>query len=110
MIIIEHFLYQKDNDFELHLKRKPNSWFVNNNFNDGSKAWQANMNTQPVFNEYKAVTFMHLCFSKREDQCSQATKEATKKALENNLHHYETTQTNSQAYISKRECSVKEKS
>ena len=28
----------KDNDFELHLKRKPNSCLVNNYFNDGLKA------------------------------------------------------------------------
>ena len=32
----------KDNDLELHLKRKLNSFFVNNYFDFGLKAWQAN--------------------------------------------------------------------
>ena len=33
----------KDEDLELHLKRVPNSCFVNNYFDVGLKAWQANM-------------------------------------------------------------------
>ena len=33
----------KDGNLELHLKRKPNSCFVNNYFDVGLKAWQANM-------------------------------------------------------------------
>ena len=48
----------KDNDLELHLKRKLNSFFVNNYFDFGLKAWQANMDIQPIFNEYKAVIYM----------------------------------------------------
>ena len=54
----------KDEDFELHLKRLPNSCFVNNCFDVGLKAWLANMDIQPVFNEYKAVTYMCQHFSK----------------------------------------------
>ena len=46
----------KDKNLELYLKRQANSCFVNNYF--GLKAWQANMDIQPVFKEYKAVTFM----------------------------------------------------
>ena len=42
----------KDEDLELHLKRKPNSCFVNNYFDVGLKVWQANMDIQSVFNEY----------------------------------------------------------
>ena len=45
----------KDDDLELQLKRQSNSCFVNNYFDIGLKAWQANMDIQPVFNEYKAV-------------------------------------------------------
>ena len=48
----------KNEDLELHLKREPNSCFVNNYFDIGLKAWQANMDIQPVFNEYKAVTYV----------------------------------------------------
>ena len=33
----------KDEDLERYLKRKPNSDFVNNYFDVGLKAWQANM-------------------------------------------------------------------
>ena len=77
----------KDEDLELHLKRQPNSCFVNNYFDVGLKAWQANMDIQPVFNEYKAVTYMYQYFSKTEEnQCSQAMKQATKEAYENNMH------------------------
>ena len=45
----------KNDDLELQLKRQSNSCFVNNYFDIGLKAWQANMDIQPVFNEYKAV-------------------------------------------------------
>ena len=48
------------------------SYFVNNYFNIGLKAWLANMDIQLVFNEYKSVTYMcSLYFFKTEDQCSQ---------------------------------------
>lgn len=56
----------KDDDFELHLKTKTLSCFVNNYFSDGFKARQVNMDIQPVFNEYKVVTYMCSYFSKRE--------------------------------------------
>ena len=45
----------KDEDLELHLKMKPNSCFVNNYFDVGLKAWQANIDIQPVFIECEAV-------------------------------------------------------
>ena len=64
----------KDEDLELDLKRQPNSCFFNHYFDVGLEAWHSNMNTQPVFNEYKAVTYMCQFFSKTEDQCSQAMK------------------------------------
>ena len=76
----------KDDDLELHLKRQPNSCFVSNYFDVGLKAWQANMDIQAVFNAYKAVTYMCQYFSKTEDQCSQAMKQAAKEAFENNMH------------------------
>ena len=47
-----------DEDYELHLIRPPNSCFVNNYFEVGLKAWKANMDIQPVFNEYKAIAYM----------------------------------------------------
>ena len=47
-----------DNDFQIYLKRPPNSCFVNNYFDEGLSAWKANIDIQPVFNHYKAVTYM----------------------------------------------------
>ena len=51
----------KDEHVQLHLKRQPNSCFVNNYF--GSSAWQANMDIKTVFNEYKAVMCICKYFS-----------------------------------------------
>ena len=75
------FSVSKDDNLELHLKTQPNSCFVNNCFNVGLKAWQGNMDIQPVFSEYKAVTYMCQYFSKTEDQFSKAMEEAARKSL-----------------------------
>ena len=77
----------KDEDLELHLKKEPDSCFVNNYFDIFLKTWQANMDIEPVFNEYKAVTYMCQYFSKTEDQCSKAIKRGAKGAFENNMHN-----------------------
>ena len=90
----------KDEDLELHLKRKPNSCFVNNYFDVGLKAWQANMDIQHVFNEYNAVTYMRQYFSKTEYRYTQAMKQAAKEAFEKNMHHHDTIKTNAKAYLS----------
>ena len=50
----------KDENFERHLKREPNSCFVNNYFEVGCETWLENMDIQPVFNEYKAVTYVSI--------------------------------------------------
>ena len=47
----------KNEDLKLHSKRQPNSCSVNNYFDVGLKAWQANIDIQAVINEYKAVTY-----------------------------------------------------
>ena len=68
----------KDEDLELHLKRQPNSCVVNNNFDVGLKAWQANMEIQPVFNEYKTVSYVCQYFSEIQDQRLQVMKQPKK--------------------------------
>ena len=98
----------KDEDLELHLKRKPNSCFVNNYFDVGLKAWQANIDIQPVFNEYKTVTYMCQYFSKTEDRCSQVIKQAAKETFENNMHHHDTMKKFAKASLSNRECFLQE--
>ena len=45
------------------------------------KAWQTNTDIQPVFNEYKAVTYMCQHFSRTKDQCSQSIKQVVNEAF-----------------------------
>ena len=70
-------LILKDEDLELDLKIEPNSCFVNNYFDVGLKAFQENI-IQPVFDEYNVVAYMCQFFSKTEDHCSEAVKQAAK--------------------------------
>ena len=58
------FSISKDVDLEMHLKRQPNSCFVNKYFDVGLKALQANIDIQPVSNAYKAVAYMCIFFQK----------------------------------------------
>ena len=98
----------KDEGLELQVKKEACSCFVNNCFNVGLKDWQANLDIQPVFNEYKAVTYMCPYFPKAEDGYSQAMKQVAKEAFENNMHHHDTMETIAKAYLSNQECSVQE--
>ena len=88
------------------MKAESNFCFVINYFDVGLKAWQANMDIQPVFNEYNAVTYMCQYFSKTEDWCSQAMKQRAKEAFENNMHHHDTMKTITKADLSNQQCSV----
>ena len=97
-----------DNDFQIHLKRPPNSCFVYNYFTEGLLAWEANLDIQPVFNHYKAVAYMCAYLSKSEDECSQAMSEAMKDAFEKQLDNYEQMKSVAHAYTNKRECSIQE--
>ena len=48
-------------------------------------------------------------FSKTEDQCSQAMKQAAmKEALQNNIYHHDSMKAIARAYLSNQECSVQE--
>ena len=97
-----------DSDFQIHLKRPPNSCFVNNYFDEGLIAWKANIDIQPVFNHYKAVTYMCAYFSKSEDETSEAMKQAAKEAFNSNKNNIEQMRSIARAYANKRECSVQE--
>ena len=46
------------------------------------------------------------CFSKIEDLCSQAMKQAAKEVFENKMHYHGTMKTVARAYLNNRECSV----
>ena len=71
-----------DNSLQLDLRRSTNSSFVNNNFDIGLLAWEANIDIQPVFDYYKAVTYICSYLSEQEDECSQAMKQDLKEPLE----------------------------
>ena len=95
-------------DYELHFIRPPNSCFVNNYFETGLRAWQANMDIQPVFNEYKAVAYMCFYFLKSEDKCSFAMKQAALEAFNTKLDQFNAMKNILKAYTSNRKCSVQE--
>ena len=97
-----------DQDFQLHFKRPTDSCFVNNYFDVGLKAWEANIDIQPVCNYCKAITYICSYLSKEEDECSQAMKQAFKETLEKGGSYYEQMKTIAHAYSSKRECSLQE--
>ena len=48
----------EDSDYQLYLKRPPNSCFVNNYFTDGLLAWETNTDIQPVLITTKQL---HIC-------------------------------------------------
>ena len=98
----------EDKDFQLYLKRSPNTCIVNNYFSDGLPAWEANLDNQPVFNHYKAVAYMFVYLSKSEDECSLALSQAVKNAFERNLDNYQQMKLVVSVYVNKRECSIQE--
>ena len=59
-------------DYGIHLQRPPNSCFTNNYDPIMLKAWRDNTDLQPVFNNYKAVSYMSAYFSKSESETSEA--------------------------------------
>ena len=94
-----------DNYFQVHFKRKPNSYFVNNYF---TEVFETNIDIQPVINHYKAVAYMCAYFSKSEDEPSEAMKQEAKEAVKENLNVFEKMKVISKAYMTKREYSVQE--
>ena len=97
-----------DSDYELHLKRPPNSCFINNYFIAGIKAFAANVDLQPVFNHYKCVTYICSYFSKDETECSQAISNAAKEARNSNLNVQDSLRKIGAAFLSTREVSAQE--
>ena len=54
---------------------------MNNFFTEGLQVWRENIDTidiQPVFNHYKAITYMCACFSETEDEASATMKQAAR--------------------------------
>ena len=56
----------------------------------------------PVFNEHKPVTYMCQYFSKTENRCSKAMKQAAKKIFDSNMHHHDTMKAIARGYLGTR--------
>ena len=97
-----------DQDFQLHLKRPTDSCFVNNYFDVEHLASEANINIQPVFNYYKAITYMYSYQSMEEGEYLQDIKQAFKETLEKGASYHEQMKTIDHAYLSKMEHSLQE--
>ena len=94
----------EEEDFQFHLKRPPNSRFVNQDFSEGLLAWVANLDIQPVFDHYKAVVYMSAYLSKCKDECFQAVSQAVKEAFEHNLDNYQQIKSVAHTSVNKRSC------
>ena len=71
--------------FKLHLKRDTYSCFINNYNPELLKAWQAKTGLQPVYNYYKAVSYMAAYFLKSENSTSVAMKQVVQEIKLQNL-------------------------
>ena len=73
-----------DNDYEIHLKRS--TGFVNNYDPILLKAWETNVDIQPVHNYFKVLTYMTAYFSKSESELSESLKQASKEIKNQSLN------------------------
>ena len=90
----------------MHLRRQPNSCFVNNYFALGLEAWEANLDIQPVFNYFKAVSYMCSYCSKCETESSVAMKKAAEES--DDLSFKDRMKKLAIAFLSHRQCSMQE--
>ncbi|XP_066925556.1 uncharacterized protein [Clytia hemisphaerica] len=98
----------KDKGFQIHYKRSTAACFVNNYFEEGLRAWEANMDLQPVLDYHRCVSYMCAYISKSEDESTEAMKQAAKEALESNQSLKEKMKSISRAYRTHREMSIQE--
>ena len=96
------------NDHEIHLKRSPDSCFINNYSPTVLTAWQANIDIQPVFDYYKCVIYLCSYMSKGETECSEAIRAAASEARKDNLEIKETLKKIGAASLCSREVSSQE--
>ena len=105
---MKYHLFQIHDDFQIHLKRELKPCFISSYFVERLKAWKANIDMQPVFNHYKAMTYMWAYFSKTEDKTSKTMKQAAKEASVSGTSNFEKMRAVTRTYSTKRECSVQE--
>ena len=91
-----------DSDFQIHLKHQLNACFINTFFEEALQGWQANVDMQPVFLHYKAVTYKCAYFSKAKDETSVAMKQAVKDPIIEKKSDFERMKAITRAYATKR--------
>ena len=94
-----------NSDTEIHLKRLPNSCFINSYNPMVLLAWQANIDIQPVFNHHRCVTYLCSYLSKSETHCSEAIQIAAKEARRENLSIVESLRKIGAAFLSSKKVS-----
>ena len=67
------------------MRSSTNSGFLNNYFKIGMKAWEVNMDIQPVFSEQKAIAYIHVYMNMSKDNGSNAMKQALKISIEKQM-------------------------
>ena len=97
-----------DSDYDLHLKRSVDSCFTNDYFIAGIKGFAANVDLQPVFNQYKCITYVCSYFTKDEAECYQTIRKAVKEVKETTLNIKDATRKIGAAFLSTREVSSQE--
>ena len=90
------------------MKRSTGSCFVNNYHAVLLKAWEANLDMQPVRNYFKTLTYMTAYFSKSESEVSESLKQAAKKITKQNLNVRDAMKEIAYSFISSRQLSVQE--
>ena len=97
-----------DTEFQIHIKPEPNSCVVDNYFAENLQVWKATTDIQPIFNYYKAATYMRAYFPKAKDEMSEAMKQVAKETLLGNKSDYEKMKIIARAYTTRRKNSVRE--
>ena len=97
-----------DSHYQIHLKRETDSCFVNDYNRVLLKAWQANMDLEPVYNYYKAISYMTAYFSNSGSETSEALKQVVNEMRNQNLKTKEAMRKLSQEFVSARQLSVQE--
>ena len=90
-----------ETDYEIHLKRSPGSFFVNSHNPVLHKAWEANLDIQPVQTSCKFKTY----FSKSESE-SRGTKTSCKEYKRQNPDKRDVMKNITYSFISSSQLSV----
>ena len=90
------------------MKRSTGLCFVDNYNSVLLKAWEANLDIQPVHNYFKALIYMKAYLSNSESEVSESLKQASKEIKNQNLNVRRAMKKIAYSFISLRQLSVQE--